>query len=516
MAYTALYREWRPRTLKEVVGQDHITRTLQNALAHDRVAHAYLFAGPRGTGKTSVAKILAKAVNCPHGSGGQPCCSCSICESIASGTSMDVIEIDAASNRGIGEIRDLREKIRYSPIECTKKVYIIDEVHMLTAEAFNALLKTLEEPPSHALFILATTDPRKVPPTILSRCQRFDFHRLSRTEIAGRLEDVTSSMGIDIAQDALHTIARRAEGSLRDALSLLDQCAVYSESSITREDVLSVLGRSGRGTVYQVIQAISSNDAASAVAQIDLLSRQGVDLSQFIEDLREHLRDLLLLSSVRDPGSAVDLSDDDLRLYREQALEFGKAKILEALDLLGRASSDLRYSGRAQLWLEIFAIRLVGERNIEEPRDSLEATASDYEPPMSKTKETAPVPAKAITLEGVAKVWPEIMAHARKTHAPLHAWLLEAKPVAIEGHNLVLCFRMAFHKGKMEKEGNAQLFEQVLRAVLGHSLGVVCRMSGETEREQPSPPDTRAPIDLISEVFGGEVVNMRDLKEGGR
>jgi DNA polymerase-3 subunit gamma/tau len=510
-----LYREWRPKTFKEVVGQEHITRTLRNALAADRAAHAYIFTGPRGTGKTSVAKILARAVNCEKGAAQEPCSTCSVCHAIANGTCMDVIEIDAASNRGIGEIRDLREKVKYSPIDCRMKVYIIDEVHMLTPEAFNALLKTLEEPPEHAMFVLATTEPHRVPPTILSRCQRFDFHRLSEAEIRQRLADVAARIGVSVSDGAMETIARRAEGSLRDALGLLDQCAVYAEGDVKRDDVLEVLGRVGRNVVYQLAEAIGRGDVASALGQIDLFARQGVDLGQFLEDLRDHFRDLLVLLSVRDPAGLVDLSSEDDALYREQARVFGKERIWSALDLLSKAGGEIRFSGRPQLWLELFAVRLCHARGYEEE------TACTAMPCQEKPKKAGPAKARAdgsspgsVTLDTVEGVWQEVMLQARKLHAPLQALLLDAKPTAVEGETLVLCFRTAFHKGAMERASNARMLGDILESMVGQRLKISCQLRGDSQAVQSPSPPAGDPLDVVAEVFGGALVDLEDNEEG--
>ena len=293
MAYVALYRKWRPQGFDALVGQEAVRTALTNALETGRIAHAYLFAGPRGTGKTSTAKILAKAVNCEHGPTPNPCNECRNCVRINDGTSMDVFEIDAASNRGIDEIRDLREKVAFAPVSGRYKVYIIDEVHMLTTEAFNALLKTLEEPPPHVIFILATTEPHKIPATIHSRCQRFDFRRVTDADIVKRLREVADGSGIAADDDALQLIAVQADGGMRDALSLLDQCGVMAER-VTAETVRSVLGIVGREALRELVKAIGEGQVPKTLEFLETLLAGGKDVKQIITELAEYLRAVLL------------------------------------------------------------------------------------------------------------------------------------------------------------------------------------------------------------------------------
>ena len=304
MSYTALYRKWRPNTFEDVKGQDHIVRTLTNQIETDRVGHAYLFCGTRGTGKTTVAKILARAVNCEHPVNGSPCGECEVCKAIANGSSLNVIEIDAASNNGVDNIRQIREEVSYRPTEGRYKVYIIDEVHMLSIGAFNALLKTLEEPPEYVIFILATTESHKIPVTIMSRCQRYDFKRISVEVITDRLKELTAAEHVDVEERALEYIAKMADGAMRDALSLLDQCvAFYTNGTLRYEDVLEVLGAVDTEVFSDMLRMIINGDITGVIKELDELILAGRDLSQFVSDFTWYIRNLLMLKTSPEYGA---------------------------------------------------------------------------------------------------------------------------------------------------------------------------------------------------------------------
>lgn len=355
MAYVALYRQWRPQDFDALVGQKAVKTTLKNALASGKIAHAYLFSGPRGTGKTSMARILAKALNCEQGPTAEPCGQCGNCQRIVQGTSLDVIEIDAASNTSVDNIRDLREQVAFTPAESRYKVYIIDEVHMLSTGAFNALLKTLEEPPAHAVFILATTDPQKVPATIQSRCQRFEFRRVTVDEIAEHLAMVAAGSGIEADADALRLIAIQAEGGMRDALSLLDQCGVMAKR-VTVATVREVLGIVGREALHELTEAIGRRQLPQALATLNLLLEQGKDVKQVLTELIEYLRALVLYLAVPD-YEEIYLTDTKETLA-ELAPLFGRDRLLAAEERLHSAIQELRGSMRPRITAELCMLDL--------------------------------------------------------------------------------------------------------------------------------------------------------------
>ncbi len=352
----SLYRKYRPVRFEDVVGQDHITRTLVNAIRQDRVSHAYLFAGPRGTGKTTTAKILAMALNCESGRGKatvHPDGSCPRCEAIRRGQSLDVLELDAASNRGIDDIRDIRDKVGFAPVEGRMKVYIVDEVHMLTPEAFNALLKMLEEPPVHVVFVLATTEPHKVLPTILSRCQRFDFRRPSLAEINRVLKSIAAKEHIEISEATLTVIARASSGSFRDAVGTLDQLATYCEGKVSMQDALTVLGVAEQEVLFEIVDIVNDRDPRAAVLFIERLAQGGSDLVQFLRDLLGHLRDLYVVQHTGEPPTSMVATEEHLDGLRSQANRTTTAVLTSFIDLLGGAWRAINGRGEADPRLEL-------------------------------------------------------------------------------------------------------------------------------------------------------------------
>ena len=382
MASQVFYRRWRPQTLAEVVGQEQVTKTLQNALSGGHVSHAYLFCGPRGTGKTSTGRILAKAVNCLTNEGkGEPCNTCDMCQAITEGRALDVIEIDAASNTGVDSIRDLRERVNYAPNEARYKVYIIDEVHMLSTSASNALLKTLEEPPPHVIFVLATTEVHKVLPTIMSRCQRFDFRRISQADVVTKLTQIGKKETIKIEPEALQLIARATTGSLRDAENLLEQLTTYYGQKVTLPQVQTILGITGDWRAKEVVKHIVNNDVTAGISTINGINSDGLDLRQFNRELVTYLRALLLVKT--GSSESIDLPAEDIAELKELAGRASLAQILKAVKLFGQL--DLSLDNYSTLPMELALV---------------DATLpSGKEPPVTKAEPEVPPPAKPVTLE---------------------------------------------------------------------------------------------------------------------
>ena len=371
MSYTALYRKWRPTSFEEVRGQDHIVKTLKNQINSGRIGHAYLFCGTRGTGKTSIAKIFARAVNCEHPVDGSPCGECSMCRQIAEGASLNVVEIDAASNNGVENIRDIREQVQYPPTDGRYRVYIIDEVHMLSIGAFNALLKTLEEPPSYVIFILATTEVHKIPITILSRCQRYDFKRISIDTIAGRLAELTQAEQIDVDDRALRHVARAADGSMRDALSLLDQCvAFHFGEKLTYDNVLEVLGAVDNRVFSKLFQAVLASDTKACIREIEEMIIQGRDLSQLVNDFVWYMRNLLIAKTTDEPGDMLDMSEENLAVLKEEAAGVDTETLMRYIRIFSELSGQLRYASQKRILVEIAFIKLTTP-SMEQNLDSI-------------------------------------------------------------------------------------------------------------------------------------------------
>lgn len=467
--YTALYRKWRPTKFEDVYGQEQVTATLQNELENNKISHAYLFCGTRGTGKTSSAKLLAKAVNCSNPIGHNPCDSCNSCVSINEGSSIDVLEIDAASNRGIDDIRNLREAIKFTPTLGKYKVYIIDEVHMLTNEAFNALLKTLEEPPAYVLFILATTEPHKLPATILSRCQRFDFKRISIDNIISRLKYICGHEQLEVDDAALRLIARNADGALRDALSILDQCSVYSGKHVSESTVLEVLGISGDQHLMEVGEAILRGDASRAIMLIDELASGGKDIYQFIKDLTVHYRNLLMTKILDKPENVIDMSMEGVEILKKSGEAFAGESIVRCIKYLSELESEAKWYSNPRVLLEVAVVKMCKaagddsldglmarmaklERSIAEgvvpvAATNLKQTASAKQPaqeaakPAEKQQKKPQTSAQSGDASGIIDKWSGFRQFLKeKRKMKLATFVMTAKPVKLDGNTLIISF----------------------------------------------------------------------------
>ncbi|MBT8374211.1 MAG: DNA polymerase III subunit gamma/tau, partial [Deltaproteobacteria bacterium] len=383
MSYLVLARKYRPQTFEEVIGQDHITRTLTNAISMDRVAHAILFSGPRGTGKTTVARILAKTMNCKKGPAPTPCNECGSCKEITTGRAVDVFEIDGASNNSVDQIRELRENVRYMPAHSLYKVYIIDEVHMLSTSAFNALLKTLEEPPSHVMFMFATTEPNKIPTTILSRCQRHDFRRINLESISKHMSNICSKEGIDIENESLELIAREADGSMRDALSLLDQLMACIEGRITNDRIVDVLGVIDRKNLYAISSAILSRNIPAILDILDDIYLHGQDMKKLYSDLTEHFRNLLVVKMGEKINKLVDLPAHEIDLMTDQVKNISEIYLTQILNILFYEEETIRFSAHPKIALEMTFIKMFQIKpalSIDELIDKLDTLKKEASP----------------------------------------------------------------------------------------------------------------------------------------
>lgn len=460
MSYTALYRKFRPQEFEDVKGQDHIVTTLKNQIKTDRIGHAYLFTGTRGTGKTTIAKIFARAVNCEQPRDGSPCGHCESCRRIAEGNSMNVIEIDAASNNGVSNIRDIIEEMAYAPTEGKYKVYIIDEVHMLSIGAFNALLKTLEEPPSYVIFILATTEVHKIPVTILSRCQRYDFHRISIETISERLQDLMAQEQVSVEEKAIRYIAKAADGSMRDALSLLDQCiAFYLGETLTYDNVLKVLGAVDTEVFSRLLEHLLTADVASCIALLEEMVTKGRDLGQFVVDFTWYLRNLLLVKTGEDMEDVLEVSSEHLTVLKDEAARTEDAVLMRFIRVFSELSNQIRYASGKRVLIEIALIKLCRPQ-MEENYDSLVQRIASMEskleqgivaaaaapPATSGTQETSggqghtkkELPkAMPEEIEQVAKQWPKILG---QTTGLLRTTLNKAMVTVSDAQELMLVF----------------------------------------------------------------------------
>jgi DNA polymerase III subunit gamma/tau len=535
MSYQVFARKWRPQVFEDVIGQGHITRTLQNAIATNRLAHAFLFSGPRGVGKTTTARILAKALNCKEGPTPTPCGKCDSCLETAAGTSVDVIEIDGASNRGIEHIRELRETVKYAPVGGKNKVYVIDEVHMLTNEAFNALLKTLEEPPPHVIFIFATTEPQKIPATIHSRCQRYGFKRIALHEIAAKLREITDKEGIKVSDQGLAMIARAAEGSMRDSQSLLDQAVSYSGMEIRNEDLQAILGAIAQETLRSLAEGLLARDSAGLLKQIDALLEQGQDLRQLLAGVVEHIRNLIVSLIAKEPGKIVELPAADLDALARQAAGTDAERLIMLFDSLARTLDEMRWSPHQRFTLEVGLVkacslaplRPLGE--VLERMRTLEARlgaggqsdGTRSEAVRERTSGYAaphPVPAAVArpgSSAGHGDPWGKILGALKQRKPNLGSALLNSRVVESLEDSLVIGIKgSSFQVELADKKESRDMIEQIAAEVLGKRVQITFQLlAADTKPATKSAAPKKTSLgeqdpfvqDALS-IFNGKIV----------
>lgn len=557
MEYKALYRRFRPQIFSDVIGQDPITRTLKNQIRASNISHAYLFCGTRGTGKTSTARIFARAINCLNPQDFDPCNKCEICQGILSESNIDIVEIDGASNRGVENIRELRETVKYPPSRGRYKVYIIDEVHMLTMEAFNALLKTLEEPPKHIVFILATTDPQKLPATILSRCQRFDFKAITTRDIEKRLGEICGKMGIEAEGEALKIIAVNAEGALRDALSVLEQTISFSDGKLTEKDVIDVLGIVNYEIIFNMVEAVAKKDSSQAISLVQKVVSQGKDIQQLIKDLIYYFRNLMMLNLNIDLEELLSISGEILKKLDLQSKKFNTETITQAIYVLSDLEAKAKYTGQPRILLEIALINLCqdGEREsinelarrldrleeiIELPQakedtkgDLVTKKSMDEEDPLIiigkraqedqsiKTKKSKgdrpetvgkPLEDKTQDFSIIRDKWQEIKDFIRNDRkASVEAILKEGKLETIKGNILIISFKdgFGFHRETLDREKNKEYIASVIEKITGQKISPSFVMEDELpDRKKESEEDLL--VKKLKEIVPEEILKIVD------
>lgn len=552
MAYQALYRKFRPKTFDDVMGQEHITTTLKNQIRNNNVAHAYLFSGTRGTGKTSTAKVFARAVNCTNSHDGNPCNECDACKGILDETIMDVIEMDAASNTSVEDIRDLREKAKYPPSKCKYKVYIIDEVHMISKGASNALLKILEEPPKHLIFILATTEPQRLPTTILSRCQRFDFKRITVADMINNMQDILNEVGVKVDPKGLSLIARNSDGAMRDALSLLDQCLSFSGEEMTYDHILSILGVVNNDIIYEITDAIIGKDTDKALELIEHIVQNGKDINQFIKDLILHFRNLMVSKVSGNVENVIDETEEMIERLRKQATHIGTSGIINILKILSDAETQCKWSSQPRIILEVSIVRMLNEslgvetedlaerirrleeklengiisRNTVSKKKSEPSAQINKSPQANDKKETEKSSSVVVEESGNAiqtdidfnkidEEWNNILKIIKSERIAIHALIMEGKPTSFKNNVLTIAFEdgFRFHKDAIDKNENKELVQTIINNCLSANVEVKFVMSEDITNIGEEKQDNEQEEKLIQEVinvFGEDLVEVEE------
>lgn len=542
--YQALYRKYRPKTFDDLLGQDHVTKTLKNQILNDSIGHAYLFSGTRGTGKTSAAKIFSRAVNCLDTEDGNPCNKCRNCLEILDDSTMDVIEMDAASNNSVEDIRQLREKVIYPPATIKKKVYIIDEVHMLSKGAFNALLKTLEEPPKHLIFILATTEPERLPQTILSRCQRFDFKRLTNKDIIDNMKKITEDIGADVDDEVLKLIARNSDGAMRDALSLLDQCVSFDNKKITYEDAINILGITNVDLIFNLVEDIKNQSLEKALVLIDDIIGQGKDIEQFIKDLIVHFRNLMIIKSSKNAKDILQI--DNIDKYTSQSNDFNLEYIMNILEILTKSESDVKWSSQPRIVLEMAMINIIKsfenlslsdrvkrleEGYVEIPRKELKIDkikekkvenkdVVNKEIPVKSTKKVEKPSPKVkidgdLSLETIKENWKNILNSIRVEKVSIYALIVEGSVIDFNNNMLTINYDegYGFHKEAISKDDNKSLVEQIISNYFGKEIIVDFTIGKKKLVKEDIPKkedkDIEEDIKKAIDIFGEDIVNIK-------
>ncbi len=536
--HKALYRAYRPQTFKDVVGQEHIIKTLKNQIQNNNVGHAYLFCGTRGTGKTSTAKIFARAVNCEDSVNEEPCNECEVCKDILNDNNMDVIEIDAASNNSVDDIREIRENVKYTPAKCKYKVYIIDEVHMLSQGAFNALLKTLEEPPSYVIFILATTEPHKIPATILSRCQRFDFKRVTVKDMSSRMKEICEDVNVEVDDRALNLIARNSQGALRDALSILDQCMSFSENKIEYKDVVDLLGTVNVEQLFEMADYVIKEDTKKCLEILNEFVIWGKDIKNLIDDLIDHFRNLMVCKVSNDLDEIISLPEEIINQLKSQAETIETNEIIRILNILSVTQDDIKASSNPRVLAEVSIMKLSqpmfddskeallkrisnleevirsGNITVNNNQDKKEQVVTQEEEKYEEKEEIYYEEVKSEDVKLVEKSWENILTNIKKDrNMPVYAILREAKDFNVNSNTLYIIFddKFAFAKNKLSDVKTLSYIEGVVRDTINRSFGIKIILKSESknikleiEKEEKDKGEQ-----ILEEVFPKEILDIK-------